>query len=288
MKRTAKKIIVAATIAAVSLQSASTASACGGRGGRPSAPAIYGGYARAAANYRTTLPATPPIYSAAPTCSQPTYNQPLYGQPGHAPSAQYPSTARPIHTPQPVASVQPRPRAQVAAQTAAVQNAAAPINHGVQQTMTPQAATQLAATQTPAPQSATTNDAETSALAALASIANAGSVSVAATPQQATPVAASTPSVPAAAGHVGVFTATLPSNVTIELRLDSGNTFSWIVRNNGKTSQFSGQYRIAEGRLILVRSNDLQKMAGSLTTIQNGFTFKLDGTNTGGLDFKKV
>ena len=269
MQRTAKKIIAAAAIAAVSIQSVPVASACGGRGGRVSYAPVYGGYARAASNYRTTLPATPPLYN-----TRTVYNHSVQSAP----------VARPAST---VAAVQPRPRDQVAIQTAASTGQTVVAKPLAQPAATNPVAAQPAATKAAVTQAAAAQDAESSALAALASLA------VAPQPVAAQPAASQPASAPVAASnttapHLGVFTATLPSNVTIELQLNSGNTFAWIVRNNGKTTQFSGQYRIAEDRLILVRSTDLQQMAGKLTTGQNGFTFKLDGSNNGGLDFKRV
>ncbi|MDV6029724.1 MAG: hypothetical protein F9B45_06365 [Phycisphaera sp. RhM] len=264
MKRTAKKLFVAAAIAAVSIQSVPTASACGGRGGRVSYAPVYGGYSRAASNYRTTLPVTPPIHNA-----RPSFNPPLH-QTSH-PAA----VAPPVSTASTVAAVRPRPRAQVALQTAA-----APQPAGTASTVQSQPSSQTNATTSAV-------DAETSALAALASLAASQPTTTTtptATQPSAQPVAASA----ATPGHIGSFRATLPSNVTIELNLNGSGTFSWVVSNNGKTSQFSGQYRVTDGRLTLVRSNDLQKMAGKLTLGPNGFTFQLDGANNAGLDFKKV
>lgn len=316
MKRTAKKIIVAVAIAAVSVQSAPIASACGGRGSRIIRHTRSYGY-------------------PAPVYRQPVYSQPICHQP--APPVHF-VTPRPV-APITVAAVQPRPRAQVAQQTAFVSRSAAAVPTAAQgvpaqraatqpvarqpvttpaanrqalatptanrQAVATQAATQAVA-QTSAAKPAVAADAEVSALAALASISAATvqttavapaaqPARVAAAPAQATtqpavpqfsaaPVAASTNASP----HVGSFKASLPSNVTIELNLNNGGTFSWVVRGKGKTTQFSGQYQVTQGRLTLVRSNDLQQMAGKLTAGQNGFTFKLDGADNGGLNFKKV
>ena len=306
MKRTAKRIIVAAAVAAVSIQSVPVASACGGRG-RPS-----GGYARPA--YSQPVYSQPaysqPVYSR-PSYAQPVYGQPAYGQPAYRNPAQPVQVVRqrPV-APTTAAAVQPRPRALVAAQTAAtarpvsVQTAApqavAPQTVTARPVTAQRVTTQPVAARQVTAQSAATADAEISALAALASIATAQPTAPATQPA-AQPAAQPTtqPAVPqfsavptaassTAAPHVGSFQANLPSNVTIELNLDNGGTFSWVVRNNGKTTQFSGQYRVTQGRLTLVRSNDLQQMAGKLTSAQNGFTFKLDGGNSGGLNFKKV
>ncbi|WP_182868538.1 hypothetical protein [Stieleria mannarensis] len=270
MKRTAKKLFVAAAIAAVSIQSVPTASACGGRGGRVSYAPVYGGYSRAASNYRSTLPTTPPIHNAAPRFN------PALGQ--AAPPA---AITQPASTASTVAAVRPRPRAQVALQTSA-----AP-----QQTLPQQATTQPTTTPMTNKPAANTVDAESSALAALASLTASKPIGASSTPSVSNPAPTTTTAVAASEatpGHIGSFQATLPSNVTIELNLNSSNTFSWVVRNNGKTSQFTGQYRVTEGRLTLVRSNDLQKMEGKLTMAANGFTFQLDGANNAGLDFKKV
>ncbi|QDV41979.1 hypothetical protein Enr13x_18220 [Stieleria neptunia] len=273
MKRTAKKIFVAATIAAVSIQSVPTASACGGRGGRVSYAPVYGSYGRAASNYRTTLPTTPPIHNA-----RPPFNPALHQ------TSQPAAVAPPVSTASSVAAVRPRPRAQVALQTAAPQQTGTP------QTVQPQASQQLTSQQ-PATTPAATPDAESSALAALASLAAANSTATTSTANISNPAPTSTTAVAASTTtpqHIGSFRAALPSNVTIQLNLNDSGTFSWIVSKDGKTSQFSGQYRVTDGRLTLVRSNDLQQMAGKLTLGPNGFTFQLDGANNAGLDFKKV
>ena len=80
----------------------------------------------------------------------------------------------------------------------------------------------------------------------------------------------------------------LPSKVMIELTLKSDGSFAWVVLNNGKTTKFGGRYRMTDGRLTLVRDADLQQMAGSWTSSNSGFTFQLDGSNNGGLKFRKA
>ena len=277
MKRIAKRILFAAAIAAVANQSAPLASACGGRGGRTSYAPVYSGYARPAVSYRASLPVAQPIHTV------PQGYNPIYGT-----SQQSPMMSQPVSTPTTAAAVQqPRPGSAGAMQASAV----TPSVVKPQTTLT----SSQGSAQPVAGSAKAAVDAEMSALSALAALAGSrtdqSAASHAVAPTETRPAApeADSGTVPAASSAlVGSFQATLPSNVTIELNLGSGSTFSWIVRSNGKTTQFSGQYRISEGRLTLVRSNDLQQMAGKMTTGADGFTFQLDGANNGGLDFKKV
>ena len=79
----------------------------------------------------------------------------------------------------------------------------------------------------------------------------------------------------------------LPGNQSVELSLNENGTFRWTATKQGKSSAFEGQYRLETGRLTLVRSTDLQQMAGSWTANGEKFTFKLDGTKAGGLAFAR-
>jgi hypothetical protein len=85
--------------------------------------------------------------------------------------------------------------------------------------------------------------------------------------------------------HLGAWRVSLPGNQSVELNLDADGKFVWKATKSGSTSQFNGQYRLADGKLTLVRSADLQQMTGSWTAQKTGFTFKLDGSKTGGLNF---
>ena len=131
--------------------------------------------------------------------------------------------------------------------------------------------------------------AEASALQLLASISSAASVntqaenasSVAQIPEFAPAADATAPS------HVGTWSVNLPGSQAVELVLNSDGSFRWTATKNGSASNFDGQYRLENDRLTLVRSNDLQQMAGSWTANEQGFSFKLDGATTGGLGFTR-
>lgn len=141
-------------------------------------------------------------------------------------------------------------------------------------------------TQTPSSQAS----AEASALQLLASIMTTdqgGSAN--------TTAAANTPQIPefgpansnADPVYVGTWRVTLPGDQSVELALNADGGFTWTATKNGNSSNFQGQYRFDNDRLTLVRSNDLQQMAGSWTVNGEGFTFKLDGATTGGLSFSR-
>tara|TARA_R110002049_G_scaffold2750_4_gene22043 strand:- start:249169 stop:250503 length:1335 start_codon:yes stop_codon:yes gene_type:complete len=139
----------------------------------------------------------------------------------------------------------------------------------------------------PTQQANTTVSSEQSALQMLASIA-----APAPTPSQNQASSSSIPQfAPAAAKqpeHVGTWTATLPNRASIRLQLGTDGKFSWTATQEGKTSTFAGDYRVAEGRLLLVRSGDRQELKGTWSgNLQSGFNFKLDGTKDSGLDFQK-
>lgn len=270
MKRCFKRIVALAVVAALSVPSVAEVSACGGASRRVRvASPFYGGYPRAASNYRTKLPATPPL----------TYSRSV---PQPAPSVQpAPGQVSPVAQPSP-AAVQPRPRDQVAATTAAssmVRNAGA-VSLG-------QATPSNAPTQNGSAEKNSAQNAEASALAALASIAEAAATPVPAKSESAPRPVADQTSLGGQA-VVGRYRATLPSKVAVELVLKSDGTFSWTVKSDRQSTAFSGQYRVGEGRLTLVRSRDLQKMAGTLSVDEGGFTFTLDGSNNAGLAFQRV
>ncbi|MCO8123676.1 hypothetical protein NHH03_18165 [Stieleria sp. TO1_6] len=269
MKRIAKKILVAVAVTAVSAQSALPVAACDGRGSRIARPAGSGRHP--ASIYRRPAPA--PVYHQAryaqPTYTQPTYTQPSYRVvPQSTPIAA--TAARPAPSPQPVAQSVP-------SRTAPAQSNVANTPSQGQPTSTKTAAAAIPAEPT------SSSDAESSALAALASLVTQTDNSDADVVPSFAPAASQNN-----LAHVGSWMASLPSKVTIELQLNDSGSFTWVVNNNGKTTEFSGQYRITDGRLTLVRSNDLQQMAGQWTAGENGFTFKLDGAKNGGLDFQKA
>jgi len=92
---------------------------------------------------------------------------------------------------------------------------------------------------------------------------------------------------PAIADQVGTWTVLLPGNQSLTLVLNQDNTFAWTAVKDGTSSSFEGQYRLEDGRLTLVRSNDLQQMSGSWNGEGANFTFKLDGATNSGLGFAR-
>ncbi len=197
-------------------------------------------------------------YSPRPSyCARPVYvpQRPVYAvppQPQFQGQPQVPPQAQPQVQPQPQVQAQPQgqPQPQVAAQSPRRANPAT----------------------TP---SASGASAETTALAALGSFAGEA------------------PSEPAAveprgSGQTGTFAATLPNGATVQLTLQADGNFNWSATLNGKTSSFQGTYTLQGDQLTLVRSDDNQKLAGKLTpNRENGFTFKLDGTQDAGLSFAR-
>ena len=87
--------------------------------------------------------------------------------------------------------------------------------------------------------------------------------------------------------HVGNWKVNLPGNQSVELTLADDGQFSWTASKEGKSNSFSGQYRLENGQLTLVRSNDLQQMSGQWTGSEGNFTFKLEGSTNGGLNFQR-
>lgn len=93
---------------------------------------------------------------------------------------------------------------------------------------------------------------------------------------------------PAAPAHVGAWSATLPGDNRVELRLDANGAFRWTANSRGKVSSFEGAFTLQDGRLVLVRSGDSQQLAGVWIADQNGgFRFKLDGASDNGLLFNR-
>ena len=108
-------------------------------------------------------------------------------------------------------------------------------------------------------------------------------------PQFSQPAAAVPPTAlsPTALPHVGSWSVQLSSDQSIVLTLDADGTFRWMATKGGSSSEFNGDYRLDGERLTLVRSLDLQQMAGDWTPGESGFTFKLDGATNSGLAFSR-
>jgi hypothetical protein len=129
---------------------------------------------------------------------------------------------------------------------------------------------------------ATPQSNEASALQLLASIAGEEESTSSAT----TSIPEFTPaSTPTASPHTGSWKVSLPGNQQVELALNANGSFRWTATRDGKSTSFEGQYRLESGRLTLVRSGDLQQMAGTWTGQGSNFTFKLDGATNSGLAF---
>ncbi len=233
------------------------------------------------------------------TFSQPVYAQPAYTTPAYPSSqvvyrqpVQSQPPAQPIGTPIQSGGVphsQPMAQQRLGATNprAAANLPASPRQQSVAQTPASQQ-TGIPKT-TPRQTSNTQPNAEASALQLLASMTQPESSD--------TTSASDSPQIPQFAPakttassevkHVGTWQVTLPGNQAVQLELNADGSFSWTASKDGKSSRFQGQYRLEDKRLTLVRSTDLQQMAGSWISRGDGFTFKLDGAANGGLNFNR-
>ena len=89
---------------------------------------------------------------------------------------------------------------------------------------------------------------------------------------------------------MGSWIATLSNGAQVRLTLQADGRFNWVATNkSGQTSTFQGAYTFGNGSLTLVRSNDNQKLSGSVTLAGNqSFTFKLSGAKDNGLNFVRT
>ncbi len=213
--------------------------------------------------------------------SSPSYN--------YAPSYRYSQPVQTLPAPQPQQFVQPQQQF-APQQTVAPQDQFAQQPAGVpQQQFAPQQQQQIAQQQNPAPQQqpapqqtapapTQAGNAQMSALQALGGFAPPQTA-----PTQSAPVQNQTPS------YVGTWTATLGNGSTVRMTLQADGNFSWSATNKaGNVSSFSGQFTVGNGSLTLIRGNDSQKLAGSMTTSnQNAFSFKVAGNNTAAINFSR-
>lgn len=90
-----------------------------------------------------------------------------------------------------------------------------------------------------------------------------------------------------APGHVGTWNATLSNGARVELSLKTDGSFRWSATNQaGNASSFQGTYSVEDGSLTLIRSNDKQKLSGSMVREgDQAFTFRLSGADDSGLRF---
>lgn len=103
----------------------------------------------------------------------------------------------------------------------------------------------------------------------------------------APPQTAVQPTVSAQLTLAGSWTASLPNAARVQLVLQADGNFSWTAINkDGQSSIFQGSYVIENGSLSLTRSNDGQRLNGSMTLNgENTFTFKLSSAQSSSLDF---
>ena len=88
------------------------------------------------------------------------------------------------------------------------------------------------------------------------------------------------------ASFVGSWTATVNGTNNVQLQLGADGNFNWVANSNGKVSSFGGSYTFTNGQLTLIRSNDNQQLAGTLTPESSGgFRFKLASAGGDGLLF---
>ena len=304
MKRQIKNLVLTAASIAVTVGGTVPAQACGGRGGRS-----YGSVSRG--HYPV---ARQPVYlpPSQPVCAEPRVLQ----TPPHFPQPiQQVQPAGGLNGQQPVQQVQPAGGRNVRQSVQQLQPAGGlnvrqaaastpvPVNQANPAAAAPRTVNgQLPSSGTqgqPAssaanPSGGNSQTAEASALQMLVSISTRRatpaqtSVPVRTTSQTATQIpqfsaAAQQP----AASHIGTWKANLPANQSVQLTLNADGSFVWTAIRSGKSSTFQGQFRLESGRLTLVRSNDLQQMAGSWSGAENQFTFKLNGATTGGLAFQR-
>jgi len=324
MKRHIK--ILAAIVSLTSLNTAN-AGGCGGHGGisvgfggggisigRAHAPRMP--HAPSSHTYPSapvySQPSRPPMYP--PFQSQPSnfppmeYQQPTYSQSSYPHGSSYSNGgySQPMHQSQ--GNSMPQGPAMQSSNMSSQQGMPSQNNAGYNNNNMPQQAPsasmaaqpQMRTTQpvqagqngsqgnmAPNPGASLASGAELSALQILASIdgGNLGSIENAPNLENVPEAAVTAMQLPA--GHFGNWVVSLPGNQMIKLALNQDNSFMWLAIKDGKESSFQGQYRMEGQRLILVRSSDLQQMAGSWNGEGSNFTFKLDGSADSGLPFAR-
>lgn len=190
------------------------------------------------------------------------YGRSSYGYSSH-------NTYRPVQVIRPVQPVQHFTAPPPPVQPPVVQQPVSQPQQVTQAPPTPAAPQQQVQTTAP-----TQDNAQMSALQALGGFAPP---QVAAKPQATAPA------------HVGTWSANLGNGASVRLTLNADESFTWSATNkNGSASSFSGNYTIANGSLTLIRSNDNQKLGGTMNTSgSNAFSFKVAGNNAAALNFSR-
>lgn len=260
------KTFVAVTALAFTASTSVTAEACD-RGGR-----------RSFTRGPLSLSVMNRVHPSKRIYSQPVYSQRVvYSQP--LPSASCPQVVSPS-APVTSAPVQPAP---VSPAATPVNLQSAKIDASVSRPPQP-----TATTPSGQPANSSASRAENSALQLLASIATSDSNTSDSDTSSAPQIPQFAPASDSKqAPHIGSWSVQLPGSQSVALILNADGSFVWTATKDGKSSKFEGRYRLENRRLTLVRSNDLQQMAGTWTESGKGFTFKLDGASNGGLDFSR-
>jgi tetratricopeptide (TPR) repeat protein len=86
----------------------------------------------------------------------------------------------------------------------------------------------------------------------------------------------------------GRWIATAAGGTTIRLTIDANSKFVWSVTARGRTDEFSGKFSTDQGVLTLIRDQDKSTLIGSITFLEPGFRFKLEGggDDDPGLEFR--
>ena len=250
MKCSFRSVALATLALTITALSVAPATACNGRSGRRA--------------FRAHVP-----FATSHRDYQPSYRRNVYPSPTVYVQPQQVVSTPPVQPQAPVAQTVP-------VQTAPQPNTAIQATTKVQQTQP----TAPATSQTPT----TPTNTEASALQLLQSLDKSPAKTTEPTPEIPQFSSANKTT---SGTHVGTWKVSLPGNQSVELSLKEDGSFRWTASRNGNASTFSGQYRLESGRLTLVRSTDLQQMAGSWTANGQNFTFKLDGAKTGGLAFAR-
>jgi len=106
------------------------------------------------------------------------------------------------------------------------------------------------------------------------------------TTPESQPAPQAQPATQASTGPVGVWVAKVNNQATVQLNLRADGAFTWTATRNGQSSNFEGSYSVEGGSLTLTRA-DGQKLAGAISSISNGFNFKLNGAQDNGLNFAR-
>jgi hypothetical protein len=260
---------------------------CHGRSGGGSYGGGHSSYGGVSSRFHSTPVYHPPVYRP-PVYTQPSWPQPVYAQPQPVqvqPQPVYSQTQQPpqfgsgqqgITLQQGTPAAQPFPTTVQPAQGNTLMGQTGNSFEGQTPGSTQTGAALNVSAQAPNTGTSVNSsavDAQQSALQALGGFA----------PPQTTVQ----PATSAQSSLAGSWTASLPNGARVQLMLQADGNFSWTAINkDGQSSVFKGSYAIENGSLSLTRSNDAQRLEGSMTINgANTFTFKLSSAQSSSLDF---